>query len=63
MQCRKLNVWAGILDDTIIVLLFFDVNLNGKHYLEMLHRAIGHHITHEVENQRDFDGNVAVMKV
>ncbi|KAJ8944596.1 hypothetical protein NQ318_006010 [Aromia moschata] len=41
------NVWAGILGNTIIGPLFINENLNGEIYTEMLDRAIEPLIIHE----------------
>lgn len=51
-------IWAGLLGDTISGPLFFDENLNGESYLEMIDRG-KESIIHEVENQKNVDGNLA----
>lgn len=57
---QKINVWAGILGNAIIGPLFINENLNGEIYGELLDRGIEPLIIHEVENQRDVDGNLAL---
>lgn len=54
---EKINVWAGILGDTVIGPLFINGNLNGDTYLEMLDTTIQPLIVEEIENQLDIDGN------
>ena len=57
---QKVNVWAGILGDAIIGPLFIEGNLNGEMYADMLERSIEPWIIHELENQRDIDGNLSL---
>lgn len=51
---KKINVWAGILGNSIIGPLFLQTNLNGDLYLEMLQDAIDPLITEVVENSIDY---------
>lgn len=57
---EKLNVWAGILGDALIGPLFIPGNLSGDIYLDMLENTIQPLIVHELENQRDDQGNLAL---
>lgn len=57
---QKINVWAGILGNSIIGPLFINGNLNGEMYAEMLDTAIEPLIIREVENQRGANGNLAL---
>ncbi|XP_050511562.1 uncharacterized protein LOC126887788 isoform X2 [Diabrotica virgifera virgifera] len=57
---EKVNVWAGILGDAIIGPLFIPGNLSGDIYLDMLKNTIEPLIVHELENQRDDQGNLAL---
>lgn len=59
---QKINVWAGILGDTIIGPLFIEENLNGEIYADMLQRSIEPRIVHELENQRDVHGNLSLQE-
>lgn len=47
---QKLNVWAGIFGDTIVGPLFFEGNLNGDKYLNLLQEFIEPLITDIIEN-------------
>ncbi|KAJ8941783.1 hypothetical protein NQ318_006819 [Aromia moschata] len=52
---QKINVWAGILGNTIIGPLFINENLNGEIYAEMLDRAIEPLIIHELMSATKFN--------
>ena len=54
---QKVNVWAGILGNTIIGPLFIEENLTGVLYLNLLEEEIDPLITISVENQIDAAGN------
>lgn len=57
---QKINVWAGILGDSIIGPLFIDGNLTGEMYAEMLDTTIEPLIINEVENQATDDGTLVL---
>lgn len=59
---EKLNVWAGILGDTIIGPVFIDGNLNGDIYLDLLENIIDPLIVDALENQRDEEGNLILSE-
>lgn len=39
-QTQKLNVWVGILGNSVIGFFFIDSNLTGVKYLDMLRNSI-----------------------
>lgn len=59
---QKVNVWAGILGNTIIGPLFIEGNLTGDLYLNMLEETIDNLITHELETQIDAEGNLVLQE-
>ncbi|GJQ69215.1 hypothetical protein Trydic_g6364 [Trypoxylus dichotomus] len=55
---EKIDVWAGILRDQVIGPLYFNGNLNGEAYLDVLENANNPLINDALENQLDGDGNI-----
>lgn len=49
---QKLNVWAGILGNYMVGPIFFDGNLNGDNYLNMLETEITAAINNIITNHR-----------
>lgn len=54
---QKINVWAGIMGNHMVGPLFYEENLTGELYLQMLEDTINPLIIRMVENCVDDDGN------
>lgn len=59
---QKINVWAGILGNTVIGPLFINGNLTAEVYLNMLDETVDGLITEAVENQRDQYGQPLISE-